>query len=91
MASLALIFAIQSFKPSPFFVMDEVDSALDKENVEKITKYIEKNSEHCQFLVISLKEKFFCKADGLIGVYKDNDEGCSGILSLDLRQMETQD
>lgn len=56
MAAMALLFAIHSYQPAPFFVLDEVDAALDNTNVGKIAGYIRK---HCgrefQFIVISLK------------------------------------
>lgn len=59
-AALALLFAIHSFRPSPFFVLDEVDAALDNVNVGKVSDYIRHRSRdsddsHVQCLVISLK------------------------------------
>ena len=84
LASLALIFAVQSFRPSPFFVLDEIDAALDAQNVEKVCRYIFANSKECQFIVISLKDSFFSQADALIGVYKDNQGECSRTLSVDM-------
>jgi structural maintenance of chromosome 1 len=84
LASLALIFAIQMFKPSPFFVLDEIDAALDAQNVEKVCRYITEQSQSCQFIVISLKDAFYSQADALIGVYKDNDGESSKTLSIDL-------
>ena len=55
-AALALLFAIHSYQPSPFFVLDEVDAALDNTNVAKIANYIRAHSsEMFQFIVISLK------------------------------------
>ncbi|KAG7149252.1 Structural maintenance of chromosomes protein 1 like [Verticillium longisporum] len=44
MAALALLFAIHSYQPSPFFVLDEVDAALDNANVDKIKKYIREHA-----------------------------------------------
>lgn len=56
MAALALLFAIHSYQPSPFFVLDEVDAALDNTNVGRLASYLrEKASKTCQFIVISLK------------------------------------
>uniref|UniRef100_A0A4W6G1D2 Structural maintenance of chromosomes protein n=1 Tax=Lates calcarifer TaxID=8187 RepID=A0A4W6G1D2_LATCA len=86
-AALALLFAIHSFRPAPFFVLDEVDAALDNSNIGKVTSFIrEESRENMQIIVISLKEEFFSKADALLGVYSDFDEFMfSRILTLDLQ------
>ncbi|KAM7002632.1 structural maintenance of chromosomes protein 1B [Tautogolabrus adspersus] len=86
-AALALLFAIHSFRPAPFFVLDEVDAALDNTNIGKVTSFIrEESRNNMQIIVISLKEEFFSKADALLGVYSDFDECMlSRILTLDLR------
>uniref|UniRef100_A0A8D3DR48 Structural maintenance of chromosomes protein n=1 Tax=Scophthalmus maximus TaxID=52904 RepID=A0A8D3DR48_SCOMX len=86
-AALALVFAIHSFRPAPFFVLDEVDAALDNTNISKVTSFIrEESRQNMQIIVISLKEEFFSKADALLGVYSDFDECMiSRILTLDLR------
>lgn len=56
MAALALLFAIHSYQPSPFFVLDEVDAALDNTNVGRIAAWIKRYSgAEVQFIVISLK------------------------------------
>lgn len=72
-----------SFRPSPFFVLDEVDAALDNLNVAKVAAYIRAKSRSevkdgdggkgigFQSVVISLKDTFYDKADALIGVYRD--------------------
>ncbi|KAH3685085.1 hypothetical protein WICPIJ_003962 [Wickerhamomyces pijperi] len=88
-AALSLLFAIHSFIPSPFFVLDEVDAALDNGNVAKIAKYI---LNHCsvdfQFIVISLKNSLFEKSDSLVGIYRDKDDNCSKTITLDLRTFD---
>lgn len=55
-AALALLFAINSFSPAPFIVLDEVDAALDARNVAKVTRYIQKRRTEQQCVIISLKE-----------------------------------
>uniref|UniRef100_A0AAX7VN15 Structural maintenance of chromosomes protein n=1 Tax=Astatotilapia calliptera TaxID=8154 RepID=A0AAX7VN15_ASTCA len=71
-AALALLFAIHSYKPAPFFVLDEIDAALDNTNIGKVANYIKDQSmENFQAIVISLKEEFYTKADSLIGVYPE--------------------
>ncbi|KAL8513780.1 hypothetical protein ACS0TY_013045 [Phlomoides rotata] len=98
-AALALLFSIHSFKPSPFFILDEVDAALDNLNVAKVASFI--RSKSCggarldqdvefgsgfQSIVISLKDNFYDKAEALVGVYRDSDRGCSRTLTFDLTQ-----
>uniref|UniRef100_A0A8C1SLM0 Structural maintenance of chromosomes 1B n=1 Tax=Cyprinus carpio TaxID=7962 RepID=A0A8C1SLM0_CYPCA len=69
-AALALVFAIHSFRPAPFFVLDEVDAALDNTNIGKVRRdSIFNKVESCQIIVISLKEEFYSRADALLGVY----------------------
>jgi structural maintenance of chromosome 1 len=85
MAALALLFAIHSFQPSPFFVLDEVDAALDNANVEKIREYITKNAgPGMQFVVISLKTGLFAGSESLVGVYRDQEVNSSNTLTLDV-------
>lgn len=87
MAALALLFAIHSFQPSPFFVLDEVDAALDSANVNRIANYIKKiSSPTFQFIVISLKSALFEKSDSLVGIFREQNENSSKTLTLDLRE-----
>lgn len=67
-AALALLFAIHSYQPAPFFVLDEVDAALDNTNIGKVARYIREKTESLQTIVISLKEEFYYHADSLIGI-----------------------
>ncbi|KAM4037001.1 structural maintenance of chromosomes protein 1B isoform 2-T2 [Anomaloglossus baeobatrachus] len=91
-AALALVFAIHSFRPAPFFVLDEVDAALDNSNIGKVTRYIrEQSREQFQMVVISLKEEFYSKADALIGVCTVQEELSSQVLTLDLTMFEDDD
>jgi structural maintenance of chromosome 1 len=85
MAALALLFAIHSFQPSPFFVLDEVDAALDNANVAKLVNYIRHNARPgMQFIVISLKPTFFEGSQTLIGVMRDQTANSSKTLTLDV-------
>lgn len=84
-AALALLFAIHSYQPAPFFVLDEVDAALDNANVAKVANYIRKHSsDKFQFIVISLKNTFYEKAEALVGIYRDQGVGSSRMLTLAL-------
>ncbi|ODN84648.1 hypothetical protein L202_00553 [Cryptococcus amylolentus CBS 6039] len=88
MAALALLFSIHSYHPAPFFVLDEVDAALDATNVMKLARYVRSQADkHVQFLIISLKSTLYEKADGLVGVYREQEENSSRTLTLDLRQV----
>jgi len=85
-AALALIFSIHAYQPSPFFVLDEIDAALDNTNIGKVAEYIKQMSTKVQCIVISLKEEFYNKVDALVGIYPEQGDGCiaSKVVSLDL-------
>jgi structural maintenance of chromosome 1 len=78
-AALALLFAIHSYQPAPFFVLDEIDAALDNTNIGKVASYIETRTGPggggMNVIVISLKDEVYSHADGLIGVCPDNTDG----------------
>ncbi|KAI2085374.1 Structural maintenance of chromosomes protein 1 [Ophidiomyces ophidiicola] len=87
MAALALLFAIHSYQPSPFFVLDEVDAALDNTNVARIANYIRDHAAPgMQFIVISLKTGLFQNSEALVGIYRDQSANSSKTLTLDLRK-----
>ncbi|CAH3172553.1 unnamed protein product [Porites evermanni] len=88
-AALALLFSIHSFQPAPFFVLDEIDAALDNTNINKVARYIISETEkHFQCIVISLKEEFYTRAEALIGITAEPDKDCtvSRVFTLDLTQ-----
>lgn len=85
-AALALLFAIHSYRPAPFFILDEIDAALDNANVQRVSQFIRSKSPRTQFIVISLKGSFYEKAESLIGIYRDPQEISSKILSLKLTE-----
>ncbi|KAK6752456.1 hypothetical protein RB195_003715 [Necator americanus] len=85
-AALALLFAMHARNPSPFFVLDEIDAALDNTNIGKVSSFIcESARNDMQIIIISLKEEFYNKADALIGIYPEA-AACStsGVLTFDL-------
>ena len=85
MAALALLFAVHSYQPSPFFVLDEVDAALDNANVAKIANYIREHAgPGMQFIVISLKTGLFQGSETLVGIYRDQGANSSKALTLDV-------
>ncbi|KAE9352753.1 Structural maintenance of chromosomes protein 1 [Phytophthora fragariae] len=85
-AALALLFAIHNYRPSPFFVLDEVDAALDNVNVNKVSTYIANCDFQC--VVISLKDSFYEKADALVGICKDITLQQSKSMTLDLTKFD---
>ncbi|KAJ2371508.1 Structural maintenance of chromosomes protein 1, partial [Coemansia sp. RSA 2607] len=149
-AALALLFSLQTFRPAPFFVLDEVDAALDLANVAKLANYLreharvvpgtlaspeppaapgadievdadaEENGDpdashymlrqstrakksdpqqssdataatspvtaDFQFIVISLKQALFERAHSLVGIYRDQPQNSSQVLTIDLEQ-----
>ena len=87
-AALAFLFAIHSFRPAPFFVMDEVDAALDNVNVKKVCNYIKQRSKDFQCIVISLKDIFYEQSDSLVGICRDVSSNSSRTLTLDLEQFD---
>lgn len=68
LAALSLIFAIQEYKPSPFYYFDEVDAHLDEANAKKVGELIKEKSKSAQFIVVTLREVLASFADRLIGV-----------------------
>jgi structural maintenance of chromosome 4 len=70
LSSLALVFALHHYKPTPIYVMDEIDAALDFKNVSIVATYIKERTKNAQFLVISLRNNMFELADILVGIYK---------------------
>ena len=81
LTALAFIFAIQEHEPASFYVLDEVDAALDKHNSEKLAKLIRKYSEKAQYIMISHNDNVVSEADILYGVSM-NEDGVSQVVSL---------
>jgi len=70
LSSLALVFALHHYKPTPLYVMDEIDAALDFKNVSIVANYIKERTKNAQFIIISLRNNMFELADRLVGIYK---------------------
>ncbi|WEU39908.1 MAG: chromosome segregation protein SMC [Candidatus Odinarchaeum yellowstonii] len=84
LTALALIFAIQQYQPAPFYVFDEIDSALDNANIVKVAELIKELSKYSQFIVITLRDIMMARADNLFGVTKTNN--ISKIVSVKLEE-----
>lgn len=74
LSSLALVFALHKYKPTPLYVMDEIDAALDFRNVSIVANYIKERTKNAQFIVISLRNNMFELAKRLVGIYKRKNE-----------------
>lgn len=72
LSSLALVFALHVFKPTPLYVMDEIDAALDFRNVSIVANLIKERTKNAQFVIISLRNNMFELASRLVGIYKTN-------------------
>jgi chromosome segregation protein len=80
LAALAFLFALMLARPSPFYVLDEVDAALDDANIERFLALIERFRERAQFVIISHQKRTMDVADVLYGVSMAGD-GVSRVLS----------
>jgi chromosome segregation protein len=81
MTALAFIFSIQEHQPHSFYVLDEVDAALDKHNSEKLAKLIREYCTNAQYVVISHNDSLIAEADTLYGTSMD-EFGVTKVLSL---------
>jgi chromosome segregation protein len=70
LVSLMFIFALQFFKPSPFYILDEVDAALDKENSKRMIQLIHQMSKDSQFIIVSHNDFVISNSDVVFGVTK---------------------
>jgi chromosome segregation protein len=68
LTALSFIFALQRYRPSPFYAFDEVDMFLDGANVERLARMIEQQAEQAQFIVVSLRRPMIESAERTIGV-----------------------
>ena len=68
LTAIALLFAIQNLKPSPFCLLDEIEAALDDSNVDRYAKYLHKLTKHTQFIVITHRRGTMVSADRLYGI-----------------------
>lgn len=83
LSSLALVFALHHYKPTPLYVMDEIDAALDFKNVSIVANYIKERTRNAQFVIISLRNNMFELADRLVGIYKT--ENCTKSVTINPR------
>jgi len=87
LASLAFIFSLQRYDPSPLYVFDEVDMSLDGLNAENVGRLLRRNAERAQFIVISLRKVTLKFAHQLYGVTMRGD-GCSRVVGIRLDEIQ---
>lgn len=83
LTAIALLFAIQNLKPSPFCLLDEIEAALDDSNVGRYAQYLHKLTKHTQFIVITHRRGTMGQADRLYGITMQ-EKGVSTLVSVDL-------
>ncbi len=84
LVALALIFAIQMYRPAPFYAFDEIDMFLDGANVSRVARLIKERSRDAQFIVVSLRKPTLEMADAIVGVTMDRNN-CSKVTGIKLR------
>lgn len=82
--ALAFLFAVQAYNPSPFYVLDEVEAALDRENTERVAKMLKEFSKKIQLIVITHNNLTTKYGDQIIGIYMGPDG--SSTIHTDLKQ-----
>lgn len=83
LTAIALLFAIQNLKPSPFCLLDEIEAALDDSNVTRYAKYLHKLTKNTQFIIITHRRGTMTAADRLYGITMQ-EKGVSTLVSVDL-------
>ena len=87
LTAIALLFAIQNLKPSPFALLDEIEAALDDSNVDRFAKYLHKLTDHTQFIVITHRRGTMVSSDRLYGITMQ-EKGVSTLVSVNLIENE---
>lgn len=83
LTAIALLFAIQNLKPSPFCLLDEIEAALDDSNVDRFAGYLHKLTKNTQFIVITHRRGTMVASDRLYGITMQ-EKGVSTLVSVNL-------
>ena len=87
LTAIALLFAIQNLKPSPFCLLDEIEAALDDSNVDRFAGYLHKLTANTQFIVITHRRGTMVASDRLYGITMQ-EKGVSTLVSVNLIENE---
>jgi len=90
LTAIALLFAIQNLKPSPFCLLDEIEAALDENNVDRYAHYLRKLTKNTQFIIITHRRGTMTAADVLYGVTMQ-EKGVSALVSVSLIESQLDD
>jgi len=90
LVSMAFLFAIQQYDPSPFYMLDEVDQNLDAVNAEKVARMVGRNAHTAQFVQISLRKVTLKEADHIIGVTMRSDSISELVMKVNLADVHDE-
>ena len=87
LTAIAILFSIIALNPMPFCILDEIDAALDDTNANLFAEFLQKYSEHTQFVVITHKKPTMVKANTLFGVTMQ-ERGVTKFVTVELESAE---
>jgi chromosome segregation protein len=87
LTTIAFLFAIFLYKPSPFCILDEIDAPLDEHNVDRLMEAIRSFTDRCQFLIVTHNRRTMSLSDVIHGVTMQ-ETGVSNCMSIDLNELD---
>jgi len=90
LTAIAVLFAIQNLKPSPFCILDEIEAALDDSNIERFAAYLHKLQDDVQFIVITHRKGTMEAAHQLYGITMQ-EKGVSTLISVNLEDFDDEE
>jgi chromosome segregation protein len=90
LTAIALLFSLISAKPGPFCILDEIDAALDDNNIMRVTEILKKFAEHTQIIVITNRQPTMAISGTMFGLTQE-EKGVSKIISVKLGDKETKE